>query len=183
MKISDEHISQIEEGLKAFPENMSAAARYINMPFQSFVRRTKFLGLYAPNQGQAEARIEKQRSVLWQHASMAEKRRRVLAEQNDNCLICGIGEWNNQPLTIELDHINGNNQDNTRENLRFICPNCHSQTTTFRNINRNYSGNIKVSDENLIVALDNNINIRQALLSVGLTPKAANYKRAKRLQK
>lgn len=50
-----------------------------------------------------------------------------------NCEECGIGElWNNKYLLIELDHINGINDDNRVENLRWLCPNCHSQTPTYR---------------------------------------------------
>lgn len=44
---------------------------------------------------------------------------------------CGISEWLDKPLSLHLDHINGNNKDNTLENLRFLCPNCHSQTETY----------------------------------------------------
>lgn len=48
------------------------------------------------------------------------------------CAFCGnTGEWNDQPLTLQLDHINGVNDDHRLENLRFLCPNCHSQTETF----------------------------------------------------
>ena len=41
------------------------------------------------------------------------------------------GSWNNKKLILSLDHINGINTDNRLENLRFLCPNCHSQTDTF----------------------------------------------------
>lgn len=47
------------------------------------------------------------------------------------CAICGISEWQGKPLSLELDHINGINNDNRLENLRFLCPNCHSQTVTY----------------------------------------------------
>lgn len=48
------------------------------------------------------------------------------------CEKCGNkGEWQGEELVLQLDHRNGNNTDNRIENLRFLCPNCHSQTNTF----------------------------------------------------
>ena len=48
------------------------------------------------------------------------------------CAICGnVGEWNGKLLVLQLDHISGVRTDNRLENLRFLCPNCHSQTDTF----------------------------------------------------
>ena len=52
------------------------------------------------------------------------------------CLHCGIDEYMGQKISLELDHINGNNTDNRIENLRLLCPNCHSLTPTFRTKNK-----------------------------------------------
>lgn len=49
------------------------------------------------------------------------------------CSICGITEWQGRALRLQLDHINGKHYDNRLENLRFLCPNCHSQTPTYGN--------------------------------------------------
>lgn len=46
--------------------------------------------------------------------------------------------WRGQPLTLHLDHINGVNDDNRLENLRFLCPNCHTQTDTYAGRNRTH---------------------------------------------
>ena len=52
------------------------------------------------------------------------------------CQICGINEWLGQKLSLQLDHINGINNDHRIENLRFLCPNCHSQTETYAGKNK-----------------------------------------------
>lgn len=47
------------------------------------------------------------------------------------CKLCGISSWMEKPLTLQLDHVNGDPSDNRPENIRELCPNCHSQTPTF----------------------------------------------------
>ena len=97
------------------------------------------------------------------------------------CEKCGIeGVWQGNPIVLEVDHIDGNRHNNQLKNLRFLCPNCHSQTNTFRGRNVN-TGRQKVSDEELIIALAEEPNIHAALLRVNLAPKGGNYTRAKKL--
>lgn len=60
--------------------------------------------------------------------------RRALIENgiSHKCLWCGLPpEWNGKHLVLQVDHINGIYYDNRIENLRFLCPNCHTQTNTF----------------------------------------------------
>ena len=63
-------------------------------------------------------------------------KRRVIEENlvDYKCTECGnLGVWNNKPLLLILDHINGINNDNRLENLRFVCSNCDSQLSTYKN--------------------------------------------------
>lgn len=72
-------------------------------------------------------------------------KKRLIKELNweYKCSECNISKWNGKDISLELDHINGNNTDNRIYNLRLQCPNCHSQTPTFRTKNK-----IKVEDRN-----------------------------------
>lgn len=55
----------------------------------------------------------------------------------EKCSECNLSSiWNNKPIVLELDHIDGDSQNNIISNLRFLCPNCHSQTNTFRGKNK-----------------------------------------------
>ena len=60
------------------------------------------------------------------------------------CSICGnTGEWLGNKISLILDHINGINNDNRLENLRLLCPNCHSQTSTYTGRNQSKKAVVK----------------------------------------
>jgi hypothetical protein len=64
-------------------------------------------------------------------------KRRLIQEglKGRRCEVCRLEEWNEQPIPLELDHVNGRRDDNRLENLRIVCPNCHAQTSTYRGRN------------------------------------------------
>ena len=83
---------------------------------------------------------------------------------------------------MELEHKDGNHFNNVRDNLEMICPNCHSQTSTWRGRNKTNKKN-KISDEELFNSLlKNEWNMRQSLLDVGLAAKGGNYNRCHKLK-
>ncbi len=57
------------------------------------------------------------------------------------CYECGIVEWNGKPISLHLDHKNGVHDDHRKENIWFLCPNCHSQTGTYGG--RNCRGQVR----------------------------------------
>jgi 5-methylcytosine-specific restriction endonuclease McrA len=54
----------------------------------------------------------------------------------EHCQSCGIVDWHDRPLALELHHVNGDGHDNRLENLSLLCPNCHSQTDSWGGRNR-----------------------------------------------
>jgi hypothetical protein len=70
--------------------------------------------------------------------------KRALAELHGNyCSVCKINEYNNLPIMLECDHIDGNHTNNNIINLRLICPNCHSQTNTYKARNKGNGRSIR----------------------------------------
>lgn len=111
--------------------------------------------------------------------TLRERRERILREQNHRCAMCDIDQtWNGQPITFDLDHVNGKRQDESRKNLRLICPNCHSQTPTFKGRNIVYK---RRTDEEAIEAILSTASINAALLYLGMNCQGGNYTRIRKI--
>lgn len=64
------------------------------------------------------------------------RRKWLIAKHGHRCWSCKGTDWMGQPIPIEIDHISGNSDDNSEENLRLLCCNCHAQTPTYKSKNR-----------------------------------------------
>lgn len=100
------------------------------------------------------------------------------------CAICGNkGEWNGVSLTLQIDHINGIRNDNRKENLRWLCPNCHSQTDTFTGKNKTKKEVVNFTIEEAIEALKQTENVNQATKLIGCAQGGANWIRVSDIKK
>ena len=63
------------------------------------------------------------------------------------CSNCELTEWMNQLIPLELDHIDGDNMNNSLDNLRMLCPNCHAQTSTYCGKNKSKKSCIQFNNE------------------------------------
>lgn len=100
------------------------------------------------------------------------------------CAICGNkGEWNGISLTLQIDHINGINNDNRKENLRWLCPNCHSQTDTYTGKNKTKKEIVNFTEEEAIEALRQTENVNQASKMIGCAQGGANWIRINTIKK
>lgn len=122
------------------------AASRLGVRYSTYRKHAIRLGVWKTNQsgkGFAKKQIESitiENILLGKHsyfATSAVKRKLFKAGLKENkCEKCGIKEWNNLPIVCQLDHIDGNRNNHVLENLRILCPNCHSQTVTYRGKNK-----------------------------------------------
>lgn len=188
MKYNKENITKesISEAIKN-SKSMISAARYLNISRDKFKKYAQFYGLYEPNQcgrGISKVKIYKDKSDIFcqnSNASLKVIKKWLIQNRGHKCELCGITEWNGKPISLEMDHIDGNHNNNEESNLRLLCPNCHSQTDTFRGKNMKKSNHKKINDSEFVNALQNNSNIRNALMELNLVPAGANYKRAEKI--
>lgn len=124
-------------------ESMSKACSQLNMHFNTFKRLALKYNCYKPNQsGKGLTKKDNGNKIELQdildgkfpnYQTFKLKNKLIEAGLKQNvCEICGISEWNGKPINMELHHKDGNKHNHSLDNLQMLCPNCHSQTETFR---------------------------------------------------
>ena len=140
-RLSDEDI------IKAASSSYSAtaAAALLGIRYSTYKKHAERLNVFKVNPGRKGLRrgeheyVSKKiplKEILEgkhpQYQRRGLKRKLIEAGLKENkCEVCGIDSWNGNSLNMQLDHIDGNTYNHSIENLRTICPNCHSQTDTF----------------------------------------------------
>lgn len=113
---------------------LSKLSHYFGVPEVTLWRRAKKLGLEFKIGGHNK-KIDLFDILEGNHPNYQtlKLKKRLLKEEvfENKCVSCGITEWNNKPICLQLDHIDGNRYNHKLENLRILCPNCHSQTDTY----------------------------------------------------
>lgn len=120
-------------------DTMLQAAKSINIPYSTFKRKAISLGVWNTNQGGKNIKrghtyplsdyFENKRGVTSYNLKL-----RLFAEgvKTKQCEECSIEDWCNKKISFELHHVDGDSKNNRLDNLKILCPNCHSQTDNFR---------------------------------------------------
>ena len=130
-------------------KTMAEANSKLGMHFNTFKKHASRLGLYTPNQGGKGTVKEKKEGAgkiylndilegKYPEYQTFKLKNRLIKEgiKENKCENCGLSSWLGKNINCELDHINGVSTDHRLENLQILCPNCHSQTDTFRAKNK-----------------------------------------------
>lgn len=139
---------------------MAEAARKSGVHYSTLKTFALKNNIFKPNQSKRGTRVKKIEELLVDDAPVNSSylKQRLIEEKVFDyvCFECGIKKWNNKDIVLELDHIDGDRVNNKINNLRLLCPNCHSQTLTFRN--RDNKNNVLSIKNEFIVECFNKSN-------------------------
>jgi rubrerythrin len=97
--------------------------------------------IYCSNKCQADYQSDEkirrwiEEGISWKTQVPQWAKRHLSETRGYKCEVCELSEWNGEKIPLECDHIDGIHSNNAYDNLRLICPNCHSQTSTYKNKN------------------------------------------------
>lgn len=149
IKVTDEEIIFVALNSKS----AAAAASDLGIKYETFRVHAKRLGVFSINPSgkglskpkpEGNGKISLQEILEGKHPSYQSNklRLRLISDglKKAQCEVCNITEWNNKKVSFELEHKDGNRNNHIWNNLMIICPNCHSQTSTYRGKNKSGYG-------------------------------------------
>lgn len=132
--------SQISEAVLN-TSSMGAAAVRCGVSLRTFKKYAEPLGLYRPA-GKRNLRFSLEDILAGKHPQYPTYKlsRRLVKEglKEYRCERCGIEDWQGASIGLELNHKDGNGRNHELSNLEMLCPNCHSQTPTYRSKKRTF---------------------------------------------
>lgn len=170
--------------------SMRDASIKLNIPFSTFKRIALSLNIYKTNQSGVGLRKRTSTNIEIINRILSGvynpyitgntlKNRLIKYELIDNvCNMCGLSNtWNDKPLVLQMDHIDGNNRNNKKENLRLLCPNCHTQTPTYTGRNNVKKTKVDYSNLHEVVSNNNPLYINELCSLVGIRQCNTNCKK------
>ncbi len=109
-------------------------AKCLNCDAEFRFHPSSAFGKYCSNKCQKEYNYKTDTLKRFYEGIISQRKtlKRILEREiQDTCFECDINEWMGKPISLQLDHIDGDAGNNKPDNLRLLCPNCHSQTETF----------------------------------------------------
>lgn len=109
-------------GFKSYSNNHKFCSLDCSYSFSSSKKNARLESMYKDWLDGKDLKLSNPRPVI----------REFLTKRDGyKCSCCGIDSWNNKPLTLWVDHIDGDATNNHKTNFRLVCPNCDSQSLTF----------------------------------------------------
>lgn len=149
IKVSDEQI--IEVALNS--QSAASAAAKLGIKYETYRIHAKRLSVFNTNQSGKGTNKPKEEGLgkislsdifEGKHPQYQSNklRKRLFSEKikEEKCELCGLTEWLGKKLSLEVDHKDGNRYNHSLSNLQILCPNCHSQTDTYRGKNKSGNG-------------------------------------------
>lgn len=128
---TDKELMQIAKKCKNRKEFKKAVKTKHPRTITKLYKRVANLGCHIPNCSAKPKLLEEYLVFGQQLHSKSRRELRKSGLLDYKCQICDLGPvWMDRPMILELDHINGDDHDNRINNLRYLCPNCHTQTLT-----------------------------------------------------